>query len=207
MKRMCESREELYKDICKDLSGTYYEIGTCWGSFSKFIIQNTPCDTLFCVDPYKLFTNLEYPDALNITTQEYLDSKFNKVKRDLSKVSDKIQMKRLTSMEAVEFVKDESASFVYIDANHEYSYVKNDILAWMRKVKPGGILAGDDVESMDLPHNELGNALIRYSEGPFALYGVHKALIDIKKEFDWFDYKIYGGQFVWKKPFHFLLDC
>ena len=203
---MYTSREELYKDICKDLSGTYYEIGTCWGSFSKFIIQNTACDTLFCVDPYKVFSELEYYDALNLATQEFLDSKFNKVKSDLLKISDKIYMKRLTSLEAVEFVNDESASFVYIDGNHEYSYVKNDIMAWIRKVRPGGILAGDDVESMDLPHDEKGNALIKYDAGPFGLYGVHKALIDIKNEHDWFDYKLYGGQFVWKKPLDFSLD-
>ena len=33
---------------------------------------------------------------------------------------------------------------VYIDASHEYEYVKNDIISWLPKVKKGGIICGDD---------------------------------------------------------------
>lgn len=161
---------------------------------------------LFCVDPYRVFNKYEYVDALNMTTQAALDVKFKLVKNSLSAISNnRIHMLRVTSLEAAAFVKDESASFVYIDANHEYLHVKADIMAWIRKVKPGGILAGDDVEPMDLSHNIRGNAFIKHSGGPFGLYGVHKALIDIKNEHTWFDYKVYGGQFVWKKPLDFLL--
>ena len=31
-----------------------------------------------------------------------------------------------------------------VDAGHEYDDVKNDINNWFYKVKPGGIIAGDD---------------------------------------------------------------
>jgi predicted O-methyltransferase YrrM len=40
--------------------------------------------------------------------------------------------------------KDNYFDFVFIDASHDYANVKSDIETWMPKVKPGGILGGDD---------------------------------------------------------------
>lgn len=55
---------------------------------------------------------------------------------------------------SVKFVKDcswdaprtinEKFDVVFIDADHEYLSVKNDIKAWLPYVKDGGILMGDD---------------------------------------------------------------
>ena len=39
---------------------------------------------------------------------------------------------------------DESLDFVFIDADHSYECVKNDIARWMPKVKKGGVISGDD---------------------------------------------------------------
>jgi len=40
--------------------------------------------------------------------------------------------------------QDHSLDFVYIDAGHDYESVKADIQAWLPKIKPNGIIAGDD---------------------------------------------------------------
>ena len=34
--------------------------------------------------------------------------------------------------------------FVYIDGNHDYEFVLKDLETWFTKVKPGGIIFGDD---------------------------------------------------------------
>jgi len=39
---------------------------------------------------------------------------------------------------------DGSLAFAFVDADHSYRAVKADILAWLPKVRPGGMLAGDD---------------------------------------------------------------
>ena len=51
---------------------------------------------------------------------------------------------RMLSMDAVKNFKDDSLDFVFIDANHRYGYVKNDIIEWTKKVKKGGIVSGHD---------------------------------------------------------------
>ena len=40
--------------------------------------------------------------------------------------------------------EDASIDFVYIDARHTYDAVMEDLEAWWPKVRPGGIVAGED---------------------------------------------------------------
>jgi hypothetical protein len=47
-------------------------------------------------------------------------------------------------MEAAEMFRDESLDFVYIDGNHQFKYVAEDLATWSSKLKKGGILAGHD---------------------------------------------------------------
>ena len=39
---------------------------------------------------------------------------------------------------------DGSLDWIYLDANHEYSHVLQDLAAWVPKVKAGGVVAGHD---------------------------------------------------------------
>lgn len=48
------------------------------------------------------------------------------------------------SKDAVALFEDESLDWVYIDANHSYDAVKEDIALWWPKVKKGGFLSGHD---------------------------------------------------------------
>jgi len=48
------------------------------------------------------------------------------------------------SLEASNQFPDESLDMVYIDANHSYESVLEDLHAWSKKVRPGGIIAGHD---------------------------------------------------------------
>jgi len=49
-----------------------------------------------------------------------------------------------SSMEALEDFEDGSLDFVYIDANHSFKFVAEDICGWIKKVKPGGVISGHD---------------------------------------------------------------
>jgi len=64
--------------------------------------------------------------------------------RNLAPVKDVIEPMRITSVEAAEQFEDESLDFVLIDAAHDYENVIADLRSWWPKLKPGGVMAGDD---------------------------------------------------------------
>ena len=41
--------------------------------------------------------------------------------------------------------KDGSLDFIFIDAGHDQESVEKDVLAWLPKLKPTGVIAGDDI--------------------------------------------------------------
>ena len=51
---------------------------------------------------------------------------------------------RSYSNRAVYFFEDNSLDFVYIDGEHSYEAVSDDIACWWPKVKSGGVMAGYD---------------------------------------------------------------
>ena len=50
-----------------------------------------------------------------------------------------------SSEQAARLFCDNSLTMVFLDARHDYASLKRDIEVWLPKVKPGGILGGDDV--------------------------------------------------------------
>ncbi len=53
------------------------------------------------------------------------------------------------SLDVVKNYEDESLDFVFIDGSHDYDDVKDDILAWLPKVKKTGIIGGHDYGKKD----------------------------------------------------------
>ena len=47
-------------------------------------------------------------------------------------------------------IPDQSLDCVFIDANHEYQYVLDDLQFWIKKVRPGGQILGDDYFMTDV---------------------------------------------------------
>jgi len=54
-------------------------------------------------------------------------------------------------MDAVKMFDDGSLDFVYIDANHEWPFVTQDIFYWSKKVRSGGIVSGHDYLKVKRP--------------------------------------------------------
>lgn len=62
----------------------------------------------------------------------------------LYKYPNKCQFYKLTSVECSKLIEDNSIDLVFIDADHSYESVKEDIEHWISKVRKGGILSGHD---------------------------------------------------------------
>ena len=68
---------------------------------------------------------------------------------NISGYEDRGIMVRATSEVAADMFEDFSLDFVYIDANHAYDFVKQDIKLWYPKVKQNGYLCGHDYINLD----------------------------------------------------------
>ena len=112
------------------------EIGVDKGEFSvKFCEAGL---ALYAVDPWKYYSGYEDDRG-----QQFLDELYENTKRLLTPYP-QCRVVRKTSMQAAEDFADESLDFVYIDGNHEFTHVAQDIGVWTRKVRKGGVIAGHD---------------------------------------------------------------
>ena len=76
-------------------------------------------------------------------------------------VRESLEISEASSADTAKHLPDCSCPFVFIDADHGYERVREDIRAWRPKVRPGGILAGHDCYTYASVYNavrdELGN--------------------------------------------------
>ena len=55
----------------------------------------------------------------------------------------------IDSIEASNDFDNESVDFIFLDGEHTYPYVLNEIKAWLPKIKVGGVICGHDYCSCD----------------------------------------------------------
>ncbi|GAF91208.1 unnamed protein product, partial [marine sediment metagenome] len=115
------------------------EIGVQNGVNALSVLQNLPIKMLYLVDPYEAYIDYDgchYPD---------MDEIFLDARERLSGFNDKIKFVKEYSVKASEILSD-NLDFVYIDGNHSYEFVKQDIMCWFPKVRVGGVLGGHDLQ-------------------------------------------------------------
>lgn len=120
------------------------EIGAWKGASTAYLavdIINSGKDIkLTVVDTWKGSNGLE------IEAENAEVSIFDQFKANLKPVEGLLDMTflQMPSVEAAKKFKNESLDFVFIDGNHDFQDVCDDIDAWLPKVKKGGIIAGHD---------------------------------------------------------------
>lgn len=115
------------------------EIGSYHG-LSLSYIESTK-NTIFAVEPTEHFKIL----------QENI-SKFN---------NKKIKIFNEPSMDVCEKFPNEFFSMVFIDANHKFDFVKNDIIFWTKKLKKYSILAGHDYDDFWIGVRDAVNQIVK----------------------------------------------
>jgi hypothetical protein len=132
----------LYKTIVEKFSSNskFVEVGSWKGKSSAFMaveIANSNKDIdFYCVDTWEGGPDHQGRDDLHTLYDTFTDN--------MKSLKDYYIPMRMTSLNAAKQFEDNSLDFVFIDASHEYQDVKNDIIAWLPKVKQGGVLAGHD---------------------------------------------------------------
>lgn len=164
------------------------EIGVHKGDFSAVILDIVRPSKLYLVDPWKYEDSEVYEDAwyggIAKGGQSELDGRYESVMNRFNSHinAGTIQVHRKTSDEIADSFAQQYFDWVYIDENHLYEYVKQDLEIYFDKLKVGGYLTGDD-----------------YIEGNWWDGGVMKAVDEFVKNFNVQVIEIKDRQFVLKK--------
>jgi len=111
------------------------EIGVDDGINAESIFKTLSVRHLYLVDPYEDFV------CGGLTFRQ--EGKAAIAERRLGAYGTRKTFIARPSHEARFYVK-EPLDFVYIDANHDYDYVRQDIETWVLALKEGGLLCGHD---------------------------------------------------------------
>ncbi len=121
------------------------EIGVWQGDFSAEILNITKPRELVLIDPWDLLavkteehTHAQHADALKMR------AKYDQIMGTIGRLPNCIVRKGF-SAQVLETYPDGYFDWVYIDGNHTYEFVLEDIMVAARKVRSGGLIAGDDL--------------------------------------------------------------
>ena len=120
-------RERLVDLIVENQVEAYVEVGVLKGKLSMAIGQLPEVSEMWLIDPWVG------------QDQMYFD-----VVEAMVGCGENVRILRMRSEEVAPLFPDHSVDFVFIDGDHSYEAVSRDIRLWKTKVRPGGILAGDD---------------------------------------------------------------
>ena len=113
------------------------EVGVAEGRYSKMMCDHNPGLHLLCVDTWQ-----KYQGNHRGGPQSQHDRNYRIANRILEPFGATIV--QAFSMDAVKDVAPDSLDFVYIDGNHNFDYVMQDIIEWGKRVRKGGIISGHD---------------------------------------------------------------
>lgn len=179
-------------DLVRKISSPDYvgvEVGCFKGHFSKEIADFFK--TLYVIDVWRPLGD-EYKDESNHSSHH---NAYAEAMKNIEGLENKVIMIRADSLHACDIFNDASLDFVYIDANHAYDFVKQDIKLWYPKVKKGGFLLGHDYLKLDWDKDSNFNDnkkdkniyfMNDSSVGAFAgVFGVNPAVDEFCKDYDY----------------------
>ena len=143
------SYEQLYTDVVEKLpnNANIVEVGAWFGKSTNFLAQKIKESgkriNFTTVDTFKGSPTEDVHNNTLTVFDNDIYSEFMHSTIMLDNLSN-VNVIKDTSVNAKDLFLNNSLDFIMIDAGHTYEDVKSDINAWYYKVKPGGIISGDD---------------------------------------------------------------
>lgn len=133
-------REEAREFVLRGMPrhGICAEIGVNQGKFSSRILEITEPQRLHLIDPWQPASD-RFSDPDRQALYESVSARFADNVRQGT-----VAIHRSTSAAASADFRDEYFDWIYIDGNHRYEFVKEDLENYYPKVKPGGFIVCDD---------------------------------------------------------------
>jgi predicted O-methyltransferase YrrM len=150
------SRNDLAK-LVKELGfKKLAEIGVEKGRYSEALCKENPDAKIYGIDSWKIYEGYKENHI-----QHHYDRQYFFAKRRLRQFKNYKFINKL-SMDAVQDFAPNSLDFVYIDANHDFKYVLEDVTEWSKIVRKGGIVSGHDYRDTKNMHPGVYKAVDLY---------------------------------------------
>lgn len=155
--KIIRHRRDLWKLLyLLGLSGDAAEIGVAEGNFSRDMlaweaVQRPIIQKLYMVDRWRCTPSVKGDSSM---PQSWHDKNFERAKQQVSPFGDRAVLLQGESVEMSNRVPAQSLALLYIDGDHSYNGVMNDLNAWVPKVMQGGIVALHDFENLNYGVNQ-----------------------------------------------------
>jgi hypothetical protein len=156
------------------------EVGIGYGFHAKEILENTNLNHLYLIDPMIYYLNDGFTnDVIKFGGFDKLEKN---IKTHLSSHNDRYTWFRQPSLTITnEQIPDESLDSVFIDGDHSYESVSNDLTFWWKKLRSNGWMLGDD-----------------YSTFPDVRRAVNEFAITNNLNIEFLSKSTIGGYFIYK---------
>lgn len=121
---------------------TAAEFGVWKGNFAKKILAG--CESIelyYMVDPWARLA--EWNRAKNVQTENF-EAIFDQAMEATAFAAEKRRVLRGTTKQVIHQIPDGSLDFAYVDGDHTLRGVTIDLTRVLPKMKPGGLIGGDD---------------------------------------------------------------
>lgn len=157
-RKEADYRTFLLEELPKESIGC--EVGVWKGDFSQEILRIVKPRKLFLIDPWAYqpqFQNSWYGGTI-AKNQGDMDEIYESVKKKFASRNN-VQIVRKMTAQLSDEIPDDCLDWVYIDGNHQYEYVLNDLESYYPKMKRSGIICGDDYDRGKAPPYPITDAV------------------------------------------------
>ena len=139
--RWAEKRLQAIKPFLRE-NAVAAEIGVFRGDFTRLLVHNLKPSKLHLVDPWYLQGKDWEWEHENKSTIRALTAIMNEYESEL--VSGQIVLNVAFDQDLLPTLPDAYFDWIYLDTTHEYAQTKQELQLLQQKVKPSGVIAGDD---------------------------------------------------------------
>jgi hypothetical protein len=122
--------------------GVGAELGVFQGQFSPLLLKHTEAVTLHLIDPWYFLTANWHWGGGNRSTVDALVKILRTWKQQIEEK--KVLVHVGDDREILKSFSDHYFDWVYVDSSHDYSHTVDELNILKSKIKPNGVIAGDD---------------------------------------------------------------
>jgi len=146
-------RQDLWAQILNKIEAkTVLELGVWKGEFAAHLLQHCPTiERYYMLDPWRHLDHWNKPANVD---QQMFGAIYDEAMARTDFARERRVILRGTTLEMIDRIPDTALDAAYIDGDHTLRGISIDLIRSYTKIRPGGILGGDDYTPSIWQHAE-----------------------------------------------------